>query len=500
MRTALSTHDSSHGPAPAPGAMRNAALTLVLALATGCATRYAGPELAVADRYGASATSPDALSMRMRMRGPDAAGPVDTAVDPWWQGFGDRTLDRFVADVLQRNRQIDVAAMRLQRARLQRGFARNARLPVAEGSASRADSEQMRDGGPTRTSTDAQIAIGYEVDLWGRLRTAEEAAAWAARASAEDARSVALTLISTACDQYFRLGDLNARIAHGERSLALARRTRALVDAQYRAGAVSGLEVGESEQSLQRRSNAQALLLQQREELRRSIAVLRDGLAWPEADEPQNAEAAPLPLDPGLPTDLLARRPDLRAAEARLRQTFADAEATRRDLYPRLTLTLGASASGSGLEDLIDRPVRTLTRSLLLPFLDANGARLRVADARLEFDIADTEFGHTLIAALGEVETALSARSYLAARAASARDALAAADAVEKRYGIRYRAGSAPLRLWLEAQQSRDTALSSVSEAELALRRNDIALALALGGSGRTEAIDRPPAASPDGG
>jgi outer membrane protein TolC len=273
-------------------------------------------------------------------------------------------------------------------------------------------------------------------------------------------------------------------------AIANAERTRALIQAQYRAGAVSGLETAEAEQSLQQRIVNQSRLQQQRSELRNALATLRDGLTWPETEEPRSAEASALPLDAGLPAELLGRRPDLRAAEARLRQTWANSETTRLSVYPRLNLTLGASGSGESIGDLVDHPVRTLTRSLLLPFLDINGSRLRIAVARKDVEIAEESFYQTLVAALGDVETALTAREPLQQQAISAQRTLEAAVAVETRYEARYRAGAASLRRWLDAQQSRIGAESSLSQAQLELRRNDIVLVKALGGSGRSNERD----------
>jgi NodT family efflux transporter outer membrane factor (OMF) lipoprotein len=460
------------------------------AMAAGCTTTTREPELAVASQYGEAIVVYEARDARMRSA-TSAVVIVDIVNDPWWRAFDDPRLDQLVQDVLARNHDLKAAALRLQRARLQVGLARNDRLPTADGSATVSDSEPMRDPGDTQTSASAQLSVAYEVDLWGRLRTAERAADWAARASAEDMQSVGLPLVANACDLYWRLGDINARIAQAETAIANAQRTRALIEAQYLAGAVSGLEAAEAEQNLQQQIVSQSRLLQQRSDLRNAIATLRDGLIWPDTEEPQSAEAQPLPLEAGLPAELLSRRPDLRAAEWRLRQTLANSDAARLNAYPRLNLTLGASGSGTGLGDLVDHPVRTLTRSLLLPLLDINGTRLRIAVARKDYEIAEEGFYQTLVAALGDVETALATQEPLRQQALSAQRTLAAAEAVEARYKTRYRAGAVPLRRWLDAQQSRISAESALSQAQLGLRRNDIVLAKALGGSGRVPDANR---------
>ncbi len=462
----------------------------------GCATPVRGPERPVASQYGEAIVVDEAREDRMRSA--ESTAVVDIIADPWWRAFGDPRLDQLVEDVLARNHDLRAAALRLQRARLQVGLARNDRLPSADGSAAVSDTEPMRGPGDSQTSASAQLSVAYEVDLWGRLRTAESAANWAARASTEDLQSVGLSLIANACDLYWRLGDTNARIAQAEMAIANAERIRALIDAQYRAGAVSGLEAAEVEQNLQQQIASLSRLQQQRSDIRNAIATLRDGLTWPDTEEPQSADAQALPLDPGLPAELLGRRPDLLAAEWRLRHTLATSDAARLNAYPRLNLTLGASGSSTSLGDLVDHPVRTLTRSLLLPFLDINGTHLRIAVARKDYEIAEEGFYQTLVAALGDVETALAAQEPLRQQSVSARRALAAAEAVEARYEARYRAGAAPLRRWLDAQQSRIGAESALSQAQLELRRNDIVLAKALGGSGRAIRTDHADARAMD--
>jgi NodT family efflux transporter outer membrane factor (OMF) lipoprotein len=451
----------------------------------GCVTTYRPPDVAAAAQYGSAVDGGSDAAQTMPIGSAASYRRRDADADPWWQGFETAGLDRLIEDVLARNRDLNTAALRVQRARLQVGQARNERLPVASGSVSDSSREAIRGGAPDQNNASAQLSLSYEVDLWRRLQTAETAADWGARASAEDLDSTTLLLIANACDLYWRLADVNARIARGEVAVATARRTTALIDVQFAAGAVSRVETAEAAQSLQQRIGNQARLLQQRSELRSAIAVLRGGAYWPEADEPQTVGASALPIDAGVPVDLLGRRPDLRAAEWRLRQTLADADRVRLSAYPQLSLNLGASGSGTSIGDLLDQPVRTLTRSLLLPFLDVNGTRLRIAVARKDYDIAAEAFAQRLIEAIGEVESANAARAPLETQVVSSRETLRAAEQAERLYALRYRAGAAPLRLWLDAQQSRLNAEDTLSQAALAQRRNEIVLVKALGGSPR---------------
>ena len=304
--------------------IRNSLAAFVtMSLCAGCATTYRAPEFAVASQYGAGSDS----AAQMQIIDAAAAYPRrDATGDPWWRGFGDPGLDRLVEDVIERNRDLKTATLRVQRARLSLGQARSERLPVPSGSLSDTDREPMRSGGAGQESVDAQLSLRYEVDLWRRLDAAQTAADWGAQASVEDLDSTALLLIANACDLYWRLADVNARIARGDDAIANARHLEALIDLQFEAGAVSRLEIAEASQALQQRIGDRARLQQHRSELRSGIAVLRGGPYWPETDEPRSVAASPLPIDTGLPLDLLGRRPDLRAAEWRLRQTLRSEE------------------------------------------------------------------------------------------------------------------------------------------------------------------------------
>ncbi|MGN6152957.1 MAG: TolC family protein [Lysobacteraceae bacterium] len=472
-------------PVPFVSRRRTLAAAAVAVLCAGCATAYKPPALGVAPRYGVAVRDEAGRSDRI---GPAADAPRrDPADDRWWRDFGDPGLDRLIADVLSRNHDLRTTALRLQRAGLQRQQVRNDRLPSVSGSATRTDRDEIR--GPrddAQRTVSAQLSVGYEVDLWRRLAAAEEGAALGVRASTEDLDSASLSLIANACDLYFRLADVNDRLDRGQRAIENARDATALVERQFEAGAVSRLETAEAAQSLQQRIGSQARLEQQRDALRTSIAVLRGGLYWPEEDEPAAVATSSLRVDPGLPVELLGRRPDLRAAEWRLRQTLVDADRARLDAYPRLDIDVAANGSAGRLGDLLDHPVRTVTYSLLLPFLDLNGTRLRIAVARKDYDIAAEAFAQRMVDAVGEVETALAATRTIEAQARAAQATLQASMQAERLYEARYRAGAAPLRLWLDAQRARLDAEDALSQAVLAQRQNEIVLAKALGGSART--------------
>jgi NodT family efflux transporter outer membrane factor (OMF) lipoprotein len=466
------------------GVLPQRLLVTALAFAIGaCAStsHYRLPDVAAPDGYPSDTRSGDAGNAHFVAGAQFPAS--DIAADPWWKGFGDARLEAFIDDVLAHNNDLASAALRVRRAQLDAGLSGDALLPQLGGSASGGYSRQLDGDGEGQHTHGANFSVRYEVDLWGRLRTARDAARLEAEASAEDREATALALVGTASRLYTTLGFLNQRIAAADASLERVEKTRALVDVQYRAGAVSGVELRESEQSLHSQQAARSALVQQRVETRNAIAVLRDGQRWPESDEPQNLSAiAHPPLPPAVPAELLGRRPDLRAAELRLRRAFANVDVVRTSYYPAFSLSAGAAGSSSHLVEVLRDPVASLGAALSLPFLGWNEMRLNVRASKVDLEIAISGFRQSLHQALSEVDNTLSARTQLALQEAALAAALTEAIAIERLYEVRYRAGATPLRTWLEAQESQRSAEIALAQARLAQFQNDVLMFQSLGG------------------
>lgn len=470
---------------PAPSRLLLA--TALLASLAGCASagRYPVQAAAVPASYGTHSTSLGAAD----------AAPVsgldqpraDVRADAWWTGFGDAGLDRLVSRVLEVNNDLAVAGLNVQRARLQAGLARNALFP--DPSLSGIGTSTAR---PIDRSADWQrtgdyatgVSLQWEVDLWGKLRTQRDIAVWSAQATEEDRQNTALIAIGDAVDYYWNLAYLNQSIAAGAEDLARLQRTLELVQARLDAGAAAGMEVRQARQSLEAQRAAQSALEQQRVEARNALTVLLDGQPWPQAEEPQSLAGATSPaLQAGLPAELLARRPDLRAAELRLRNSLKQINVTATSYYPTLSLNGGISTSGPRLGDVLRNPVATLGAGLALPFLNLQRAQLETDVAGTDYQVAATTFRKTLYTALSEVDNALSARDQLAIQVAASQASFTEAVAVERAEEVRYRVGATDLRDWLLAQQTRRQAELSLARVRQTQLANDVTLFKALGGS-----------------
>ncbi|PZQ11527.1 MAG: RND transporter [Rhodanobacter denitrificans] len=444
---------------------------LALAIGTLCAC---GP--AVRTPY----VRPDVtLPVAWQATAPDGA----VTVDAWWRRFDDAALDAAIDAVLARNNDLAAATIRVRRAQLQADLARNQFVPAVSAGVNSGISRSLDHGGPSSRSNSASLSVSYEVDLWGRLGSERDAAVWEALATEQDREATAIALVGTTARLYWELAYLNQRLAASRMSIEVARRTLDFVRVQYRAGAVSALEVSDAEQNLASQEASDASLQQQRIETRNAWAILFDGPPGEIGVDPQDLPDGELPaIDAGLPADLLARRPDLRAAELRLRASLANADATRASYYPRLTLTGSAGGSSVSLGDVLANPVGSLGAGLALPFLQFNQMRLSTQVSESQYAEAVVGFRQTLYQALADVDNALAARLTQAERARLLEASLVAALKSERLYEVRYKAGAVALRAWLDAQERRRAAEIALAENRLARLDNQVSIYQALGG------------------
>jgi NodT family efflux transporter outer membrane factor (OMF) lipoprotein len=413
-----------------------------------------------------------------------ATATATASLDHWWQRFGDPQLDALVAEALRLNSDLALAALNVRAAQLQAHLA--VINPIFTAGYTDDYSAPLKRTVPPTPATkfhSLTASVSYEVDLWDQLAALKDAARWEARATEEDRQTAALALIGTTVNLYYQLANLNFQLSVSEQSIAYARRTLELVQVLKTAGGATQLEIAESEQSIQSQKANQAALIEQRVELRNALNLVLNGTPWPESEERDAVpDDPPPPVAAGLPVSLLDRRPDLRAAELRLRETLAQSDATRLSFYPNLSLTGSVGTASTGLSELVSNPLGSLAATLALPFFQLDQAHFATAFSKTQYDKAVVSFRKTLLQALIDVDNALSTRTQLAEEGADLERSLQSAKTAEHIYEIRYHAGAVALRSWLDAQESRRQAEIALSTNRLQRLQNYATLCQALGG------------------
>lgn len=417
---------------------------------------------------------------------------ADVYADQWWTLFGDMQLNQLVNQVLSTNTDLAVAGINLQQARLQAGLAANQQgIRISNAGISTGHQFSLNgDGDSSRGISINYPGLSYEVDLFGKLARQTEVSQWEALATEQDLQSTAQSLIATTANLYWQLGYLNERYQIAQQNLASTQKTYELVRSQYRAGAVSGLDLTAAEQSVQSQRASLSQIEQLRVESRTALAVLMQmPVQQLSIQEPSRLSQIALPvISAGLPADLLSRRPDLQASELRLRKALANKDANKASYYPSISLT-GTLSTGVGvgtntsLTDTLKNPIATLGAGLTLPFLQWNDMKRDLKVNELEYEKSIVQYRQTLYQAFADVENALSARSELNKQVALQERNVQLAEKTERLNEVRYRNGAIALKNVLDAQETTRNARLSLVQTKQSQYNAYVTLMQALGGS-----------------
>jgi outer membrane protein TolC len=456
-----------------PGSRAAASAVLLLA-ATACAFRPPGSE---------PPATPPAFA--------EGSGAAAAWPDPgWWRGFGSAELDRLVADGLAANTDLAAATARLAQGDAQVRIAGARLLPSLEadfgGSRSRTSSA-ARPPAAARSSPRAttprspppgRSTCGAAAGRRGRRRARRPRPAGS---TAPPWRSPSRPGVA---DTYFQALSARDRLRIARANLDNARRVLALVEARVANGAASELELAQQRTQVANQAATLPALAQQERQTVSALALLLgrplEGFA-PAARSLRDVR--PVPVLAGLPSDLLARRPDVAAAEARLAAAAADVAVARAALYPSLNLTARAGVESDALRALLSRGnLATVALSVLAPIFE--GGRLRgeveLSEAR-RVELVE-EYRGAVLTALADVEDALVAvrgtrerEVQLEAAAAEARRAFALAEA-------QFRGGAIGLLELLDTQRTLFSTEDALAGVRLERLSALVALYRALGG------------------
>ena len=466
--------------------MRNR-LTLVTALLlAGCsmAPDHKGPALPTAPAY------PDAGTAA-------AAGPRATEL-AWRDFFGDPRLEVLIATALERNRDLRQSVLRIEEARAQYRIVRADRLPTidAGGSVTRSRaSSGSFDAGTGAVTTGSSTISRYEVsagvsafelDFWGRVRSLSDAARETYLATVEAQRAFRIGLIADVADAYIALRELDERIALAERTVTARARSLEIARLRLDAGVTSALDYRQTETLLTQAQSELASLRLQRAQTQNALELLVGGPlpAGLPAAQPLEGQGIVENLTPGLPSDLLANRPDILQAEAQLRAAGANIGAARAAFFPRISLTGLLGFASTALSGLFDGGNFTWTAgaSATVPVFDfgRNAGNLDLAVVRRDISVANYE--RTIQGAFREVSDALAARRFLADQLEAQRRALAAQRDRAELANLRYKNGVANYLEVLDAERELFAAEQTVVQTRRQQLSNAIALYVALGG------------------
>jgi NodT family efflux transporter outer membrane factor (OMF) lipoprotein len=413
----------------------------------------------------------------------------------WWSVFNDPQLDALVSQVEVSNQTIKAAEARVREARALTQQAQAALFPIVTanasatrsggrgGTGSNVDNAGGQGGGP-RNNFNVALDVNWELDLWGRVRRTIEAGEATAQASVADLEAAKLSAQAQLAEDYFLLRVQDAQIRLLNDTVDAYQKSLKLTQNQYAVGVAARADVAQAETQL-KSTQAQALDAGvQRAQLEHAIAVL---LGKPPADFSIAAEAVATtfpPIPPGLPSELLERRPDIAAAERRAAAANAQVGVAEAAFFPSLTLSATGGFQSSVLSQLFSLPSRywSLGPALAQTIFDAGLRRAQTAQAMATYDENVASYRQTVLAGFQEVEDNLAALRILEQEALVQDEAVKSARESLTITLNQYRAGTANYLAVVVAQA---TALSNERAALAILARRQTAsvtLIKALGG------------------
>lgn len=387
------------------------------------------------------------------------AAPADTLDrGPWWQLFGDPTLNQLVQQVEVSNQNVAAAVAAYAQARALVTEQRASLLPTVglNASADRSGGREADSSGRYRLNLDA----GWEPDLWGRLRDGVTSARAGASASAADLAAAKLSAQAELANNYFFLREADAQRALLATTIEGYQRNEQIIQNRFKAGIVGKSDVLQAQTQLANARVDDLALSRQRAQYEHAIAILigKAPASFALAPAPWTVTVPEVP--PVVPSALLQRRPDIASAERRVAAANAQIGIARSAYYPNIGLSGSFGTGGSKIGDLLS--VSTLVwsfgTSVAQSIFNAGATRARVAGAEAGQQEAAARYRQVVLEAFGDVENLLNATRVLAQQQVLRKQAADAASQVEQQFMNRYKAG---LVGYTEVMQAQATALSA---------------------------------------
>ncbi|WP_370572417.1 efflux transporter outer membrane subunit [Serratia sp. Res13-Sevr-LER1-36-a] len=423
------------------------------------------------------------LSVPAEWRVQDTGSGYLQHTDHWWDNFADPQLSMLIGRALTSNNDLAIAGIQLQQARLAAGLTDTNLTPDVSVTGSANNSKNLRNNTTPTESYSTTLSLSYELDLWGKLARAREQAQWQAEATEQDRQNTALTLIGNTAQYYWQIANLNQKIKQQQAGLAIGQQTLALVQSRYASGAAGQLDLLQAQQSLINRENTYRTLQQQREENRNALAILFNRSPTDRQAERSSLDInQDVPIAKLLPVEVIARRPDVKAAEGRLRAALAGSDVQRLSFYPSLSLAASLGSASSIFSQWFSDPVRTLGANAALPFVQWNTVQLTIEKSDLDVKQAAIVFRSQVYNALADVDNAMSQRLSYQQQKINQQQNLQLSQQRLVLARSQYQAGAVSFQSLLDAEDDLLTIETNLSDLQYNYLNATMKLWLALGG------------------
>jgi multidrug efflux system outer membrane protein len=427
--------------------MKRVLAAIGCAVAAGCALGpdYRRPDLPVPAKY--------------RYEPQQVADTINTA---WWRGFGDPVLDRLIAEALANNKNVKQAAANVQQAAAVLTETKSQFYPQAGYDAGATRQQFSTDFLPNRPSTartqntvTALASASWEIDLWGRIRRQTEAAQANLLATEEARRGVILSLVAQVADNYLTLRALDEQLEVARKTLGVYQESLNLFELQFKFGVASQMNVAQAKSQVQTAAAQIPAIEQQIVNTENALSILLGRNPGPVERGKAVADLAAPPVPAELPSQLLARRPDIVQAEQQLVAANAQIGAAKALYFPTISLTGGGGAISDQLAGLFAGPNRVWSYggSLVGPIFTGGAVTAQVRQAEGAQQAALYNYEKTVQGAFADVENALIAQQKTRERLVAQQGLVDALRDYARLARLQFNGGYAPYSTVLQAEQ-----------------------------------------------
>ncbi|AVX39391.1 efflux transporter outer membrane subunit [Yersinia massiliensis] len=409
----------------------------------------------------------------------------------WWENFDDPQLSDSINRMLVSNNDLATAGLTLQKARLTAGLTNTNLTPDITLTGAGSNTRSLNENTQPRESYSTSLALSYELDLWGKLARAREQSAWQVNATEQDRQETALSLIGTTADLYWQIAKFNQQLSYQQAALVISQDTLKILQSRYAAGDASEIELLQGQQSLLERQNQYQNLEQQREAARNAMALLFNRAPDYRRAERQSLDLQQqVPIAQSLPLEVIAQRPDVQAAEWRLRAALAGSDVAKLNFYPTLSLGASLDAGSAVFSQWFSNPSRTLSINSALPFLQWNTVQLTIDQSKVDVQLAAVDFRRKVYSALKDVDDAMTQRLSYQQQKQNQWQNLQLSQRRLSLASSQYQAGSVSFQTLLDAQDALLTSETSLLELQYNYLNATMKLWLALGGGVANADVD----------
>lgn len=386
-----------------------------------------------------------------------------TANTAWWGQFGDPVLDELIAEALAGNLDMGIAAANIEQAAAVFSQTRSPLFPqlgyggsVSRERAAETDSPLLFSVVPNpQTSHQALASASWEIDLWGRIRRLSESARAELLATEAAWQGVVLSLVSSVAQSYIQLLGLDEQLLVARRTLAVYADSLRIFELRFKYGQVSGMTVAQARSQYEAAAAAVPQLETQIEQAENGLAILLGRNPGPIRRGGTISQLRLPEVPAGLPSDLLANRPDIRQAEQRLVAANANIGAARALYFPTISLTGAFGFTSAELADLFKGTSRmwNFTGSLAGPIFRGGAIASGVRQAEAARKAALLTYEKAIRSAFADVENALAAQAGLRERFEAQGRLVEANGEYVRLARLQYEGGYAPYSTVLQAEQ-----------------------------------------------